>query len=131
MGYGPSDIRNVGLVAHGSAGKTSLAEAILFNGGSITRLGRVDDGNTVMDFDPDEIKRKISINAAVAFIDYRGKRINIVDMPGYADFVGEVLAPIRVCDSIISVVCAVSGVEVILRRRGSMQRSLVYREWFL
>ncbi len=112
MGYGPSDIRNVGLVAHGSAGKTSLAEAILFNGGSITRLGRVDDGNTVMDFDPDEIKRKISINAAVAFIDYRGKRINIVDMPGYADFVGEVLAPIRVCDSIISVVCAVSGVEV-------------------
>lgn len=112
MGYSTSDIRNVGLVAHGGAGKTSLAEAILFNGGSITRLGRVDDGNTVMDFDPDEIKRKISINSAVAFVDYRGKRINIVDMPGYADFIGEVLAPIRVCDSVLSVVCAVSGVEV-------------------
>lgn len=112
MGYSSSDIRNVGLIAHGGAGKTSLAESILFNGGSITRLGRVDDGNTVMDFDPDEIKRKISINAAVAFVDYKGKRINIIDMPGYADFIGEVLSSIRVCDSVVSVVCAVSGVEV-------------------
>ncbi len=112
MGYSSSDIRNVGLVAHGGAGKTSLAEAILFNAGAITRLGRVDDGNTVMDFDPDEIKRKISINSSVAFVDYNGKRINIIDMPGYADFIGEVLAPIRVCDSVIAVVCAVSGVEV-------------------
>ncbi|KUK13128.1 MAG: Elongation factor G, partial [bacterium 42_11] len=112
MGYSSSEIRNVGLIAHGGAGKTSLAEAILFNGGSITRLGRVDDGNTVMDFDPDEIKRKISISSAVAFVDYRGTRINVVDMPGYADFIGEVLASIRVCDSVISVVCAVSGVEV-------------------
>ncbi len=128
MGYSSFDIRNVGLVAHGGAGKTSLAEAILFNAGAITRLGRVDDGNTVMDFDPDEIKRKISINSSVAFVDYNGKRINIIDMPGYADFIGEVLAPIRVCDSVIAVVCAVSGVEVNTEKRGSMRMNLIFRE---
>ena len=105
-------IRNVCILAHGSAGKTSLAEAMLHNAGASDRFGKVADGTTVMDFDPEEIKRKISINTAVASFDWKGNIINVIDTPGYFDFVGEVLEGVRVADSAIIVLSGKSGVTV-------------------
>jgi elongation factor G len=106
------DIRNVALVGHGSTGKTSLAEAMLFSSGAVGRLGRVEDGTTVSDFDPDENKRKISINLSLVPCEWKGKKLNIIDTPGYADFVGEMKAGLRAADAAVVVVCAASGVEV-------------------
>jgi elongation factor G len=106
------DIRNVALVGHGSTGKTSLAEAMLFSSGAVGRLGRVEDGTTVSDFDPDENKRKISINLSLLPCEWKGKKLNIIDTPGYADFVGEMKTGLRAADAAIVVVCAASGVEV-------------------
>jgi elongation factor G len=105
-------IRNVAFVGHGGVGKTSLVEAILFATGSLTRLGRVDDGTTTTDFDPDEVKRKISLNTAVAYCDYRGHRLNLVDTPGYGDFVADARAGLRVVNAAVVVVDAVAGVQV-------------------
>jgi elongation factor G len=110
--YSADRIRNVGLFAHGGAGKTSLAEALLFDTNATTRLGRVDEGNTVTDFDPDEIKRRISVSAAVAPLEWRETKINIIDAPGYADFIGEVKSALRVVDAAIIVIDASAGVEV-------------------
>ncbi|MEA2584179.1 MAG: elongation factor [Thermomicrobiales bacterium] len=110
--YSADRIRNVGLFSHGGAGKTSLTEALLFDTKAITRLGRVEDGNTVADFDPDEIKRHISVNAAVAPIEWRDTKINIVDAPGYADFMGDVKSTLRVVDAAVIVIDASAGVEV-------------------
>jgi len=106
------DIRNVALVGHGSTGKTSLGEALLFSSGAVGRLGRVDEGTTVSDFDPDENKRKISINLSLLPCEWKGKKLNIIDTPGYADFVGEMKTGLRAADAAIVVVCAASGVEV-------------------
>ena len=105
-------IRNVGVVGHGGVGKTSLVEAMLFTAGAVTRLGKVDDGTTTTDFDPDEIKRKISINTAVAYCDYKGHRINLVDTPGYGDFIADARAGLRVVEAAVVVVDAVAGVQV-------------------
>ncbi len=105
-------IRNVGVVGHGGVGKTSLVEALLFAAGAITRLGKVDDGSTTTDFDPDEIKRKISINTAVAYCDWKGHHINIVDTPGYGDFIADARAGLRVVEAAVVVVDAVAGVQV-------------------
>ncbi|MBI4610512.1 MAG: elongation factor G [Candidatus Rokubacteria bacterium] len=105
-------IRNVGFVGHGGVGKTSLVEAILFSTGSVNRLGRVDDGTTTTDFDPDEVKRKISLNTAVAYCDWQGHRLNLVDMPGYGDFISDARAGLRVVEAAIVVVDAVAGVQV-------------------
>src|SRR5881296_4511536 len=105
-------IRNVGVVGHGGVGKTSLVEAMLFAAGAVTRLGRVDDGSTTTDFDPDEIKRKISINTSIAFCDWKGHRINLVDTPGYGDFIADARAGLRVVEAAIVVVDAVAGVQV-------------------
>jgi elongation factor G len=105
-------IRNVALVGHGGVGKTSLVEAILHTCGATTRLGRVEDGTTTTDFDPDEVKRKISINTAVAFADWKGHRLNLVDTPGYGDFVADARAGLRVADAAVVVVDAVAGVQV-------------------
>lgn len=102
----------MGIVAHGGAGKTSVAEALLFNTGAITRIGRVDDGTTTTDFEPEEIKRKVTISAALAPCEWRDHKINFIDTPGYADFVGEVKSTLRAVDSALVVVCAASGVEV-------------------
>ncbi|MDI7247341.1 MAG: elongation factor G [Bacillota bacterium] len=110
--YRTEDLRNVALIAHGGAGKTSLAEAILYDARAIDRLGRVDEGTSTMDYDPDEIRRKISISTAVAPFEWGGAKVNLIDTPGYADFVGEVKSGLRVADSALVVVCAVSGVEV-------------------
>ncbi|NPV80148.1 MAG: elongation factor G [Firmicutes bacterium] len=105
-------IRNVALISHGGAGKTSLTEAILFDCGKIDRLGRVDEGTTTTDYDPEEVKRKISINVALAPCDWNGCKINILDAPGYADFLGDTIGALRVSDAAVMLVCASSGVEV-------------------
>lgn len=105
-------IRNIILLSHAGAGKTSLAEAMLFTSGAISRLGRVDDGNTVSDYEPEEIKRKTSLNLSLLPFQWQGVKVNLLDAPGYADFYGEVKAGLRVADSAILVICAASGVEV-------------------
>ena len=110
--YGIENIRNVVLLSHCGAGKTSTAEAMLLTAGVITRLGKVDDGATTSDYDPDEIKRKISINLAILPSPWEGTKINLIDTPGYSDFVGEVKAAVRVSEGAVIVVCAASGVEV-------------------
>jgi elongation factor G len=110
--YSADRIRNVGLFAHGGAGKTSLAEALLFDTKTTTRLGRVDEGNTITDYDPDEIKRRISVSTAVAPIEWRDTKINIIDAPGYADFIGDVKSALRVADAAIILIDASAGVEV-------------------
>ncbi len=110
--YGLDKIRNTVLLSHGGAGKTSLAEVMLFNAGAVGRLGKVDDGSSTSDYDPDEIKRKISINLSLLPCEWRDAKINVIDAPGYTDFVGELRAGMRVSEGAIIVVCAASGVEV-------------------
>ncbi len=110
--YKSDRLRNVGIVAHGGAGKTSLTEAMLFNSGAVNRLGRVDDGSATTDFDPEEIKRKVTISTALAPCEWRDHKINFVDTPGYADFVAEVKGALRAVDSALIVLCAAAGVEV-------------------
>lgn len=110
--YSADRIRNVVLLSHCGAGKTSLSEAMLFTSGAIPRLGRVDDGSSTSDFDPDEIKRKISINLSVLPCEWSGNKINILDAPGYADFVAGAVAGVAVADGAVIVVCAASGIEV-------------------
>src|SRR6185503_8402761 len=105
-------IRNVGIVGHGGVGKTSLVEAMLFAAGAVARLGRVDDGSTTTDWDPDEIKRKISINTSVAHCDWKGHHLNFVDTPGYGDFIADARAGLRVVEAAVVVVDAVAGVQV-------------------
>lgn len=110
--YTSSKIRNVGILAHGGAGKTSLTEAMLFNAGHTTRLGKVDDGTTTTDYLPEEIKRKVTVSTTMAPVEWKGHKINVLDTPGYADFIGEVRSALRAVDSIILVVDGVAGVEV-------------------
>lgn len=110
--YKTENLRNVVLIGHGYSGKTTIAEAMLYNTGVLDRFGKVDDGTTTTDFDPEEIKRKISISAAIAPCDMNDIRVNLIDTPGYFDFVGEVVAAMRVADSAVITVDSVSGVEV-------------------
>jgi elongation factor G len=110
--YTTEQIRNVVLLSHSGAGKTALSEAMLYSTGAITRLGKVDQGNTTSDYDPDEVKRKSSIYLSLVPCEWQGMKVNIMDTPGYADFIGEVMAAVRVADSAVIVVCAASGVEV-------------------
>lgn len=111
-GFSTEQIRNVALISHGGAGKTSLTEAMLYTSGAINRLGKVEAGNTVTDYDPDEIKRQVTISTSLAPLEWKGTKINLLDTPGFFDFIGEVQGALRVADSAIIVVCAVSGVEV-------------------
>ncbi len=110
--YDTSKMKNFCLLGHGNAGKTSLAEAMLYTSGNIDRLGRTTDGNTVMDFDPEEIKRKFSIGMGLAACEWNGVKFNIIDTPGYFDFVGEVQSAIRVADAAIIVLSGKSGLTV-------------------
>jgi len=105
-------LRNVALIAHGSAGKTSLAEVMVFDTGAISRLGKVEDGTTVSDYDAEEIRRKISLNTSVIPCEWNGHKVNVLDTPGYIDFLGEVKGAVRVADGAVVVLDAVSGVEV-------------------
>lgn len=110
--FGPNDIRNISLVSHQSTGKTTLAEAMLFSAGATTRFGRIDDGTTVSDYRTDEIERKMSISAALLTIDWKKNKVNILDLPGRPDFVGEVLCGLRVTDMAVILLDAHAGVEV-------------------
>ncbi len=110
--YKPDKIRNVVLLSHYGAGKTSLAESMLFASGAIKRLGSVDNGTTTSDYDPSEIDHHMSINLSLLSHEWKGNKLNLIDTPGYADFTGEVKAALRVCEGAVIVVCAASGVEV-------------------
>ncbi|MDH3217831.1 MAG: elongation factor G [Candidatus Krumholzibacteria bacterium] len=110
--YAPDKIRNIALVGHQDTGKTSLAEVILFSTGAVSRVGRVEDGNTTMDTAPEEIERKISILAALAFCEFDNHKINLVDTPGYEDFVGEVFAGLDVVEGAVLVIRGDAGAEV-------------------
>ena len=106
------NIRNVGLFSHAGSGKTTLSEALLFNAGLLSRRGKVEEGNTVSDWQPEEIKRGISIDLSILPWEWKGCKVNLIDTPGYADFVGNVLGAIRAVDSAVVLLCATSGVEV-------------------
>ncbi len=110
--YKAENIRNIAVVGHGSEGKTTLVEAMLFSTGAIDRQGRVEDGSTTTDYDPEEVRRGISISAAVAPIEWKDKKVNMIDVPGYFDFAGELVGPLNVCEGAIITVGAVSGLNV-------------------
>ena len=110
--YTIKNLRNIGLIGHGASGKTSLVEALLFNTGNTDRLGRVEDGTTVTDFDQEEKKRGISLSVSIAPIEADETKINLVDIPGYFDFSGELIQGMRAVDVATIVVCGVSGVQV-------------------
>ena len=110
--YAPDAIRNVGLFSHMGLGKTTLAEAMLFNAGAINRMGRVDEGTTTSDYDPDEHRRTMSVQVSLLPIEWKNSKINVLDTPGYADFVGDVMSALRVVDGAVIVADAVSGLEV-------------------
>ena len=110
--YTTEFIRNIALVSHGSAGKTMLAEALLHYTGATTRLGKIEDGTTASDFEEEEIRRGISLSTTIVPVEYRDHKINLLDTPGYMDFVGDVISALRVADSALVIVDAVSGAEV-------------------
>jgi len=110
--YPTSGIRNIALAGHGGTGKTSLAEAMIFNTGATKRMGKVDDGNTVSDFLPEEVKKKITISTSLIPCEYKNCKLNILDTPGYADFYFEVCGALRVADSMLLTFAATAGVEV-------------------
>ena len=102
-GYSTDKIRNIVLLGHSGSGKTSLAEAMLFNCGAVNRMGKVEDGNTVSDYDEEEISRTMSLNLSVVPCDWEGRKINLLDAPGYADFQGEMLNGLHVADTAVLV----------------------------
>ncbi len=110
--YPSAKVRNVGIVGHQGSGKTSLTEALVFNTGVTNRLGKVEDGNTVADYHPEELKRKSTVNTSLVACEWRDHKINVLDVPGFSDFFGEVVSTLRVADSLVMVVDAVGGVEV-------------------
>jgi elongation factor G len=110
--YRAQQIRNVAVIAHGGSGKTSLIDAALYDSGAVNRIGKVDDGSSISDYDPDEIKKNMSINLTVVPVEWQGGKINLLDTPGTPDFVGEVMSALRVADAALVVVSAEKGVEV-------------------
>ena len=108
--YSVDKIRNISLLGHGSCGKTTLTAAFLYDAGVTNRLTSVDKGNTITDYDPDEIERKISINSAVCYLDWQDNKINIVDSPGYTNFLWDARAGLRAVDAGILMISAASGV---------------------
>lgn len=110
--FTPDQIRNVALIGHGGSGKTILADAMLMASGATTRIGRIEDGSTTSDYHSDEIERQISINSTLVSTEYRGHKLNILDTPGYSDFLGDVISSLRVTDTALLVLKSVEGVEV-------------------
>ena len=110
--FDSESIRNIVLVGHGDSGKTSLASALLYSAGAVSRLGRVEEGNTITDCDQDEIERKITISTALARLEWKGSKVNILDTPGYRTFILDTKASMVGAETVVVVVDAVSGVEV-------------------
>jgi elongation factor G len=110
--YTAEQIRNVALISHVGAGKTSLVDAALYDSGAVTRQGKVDERTSVVDYDPEELKRGMSLHAKPVPVEWRGQKLNLIDTPGYPDFVGEVKAALRVADAALIVTTAEKGVEV-------------------
>lgn len=110
--YEPSNIRNIAATGHAGSGKTSLVEALLFKAGAITRKGTVENGNTVSDYNEIEQERKSSIFSTPVFVEWKDKKINIIDTPGYDDYIGEMIAPLHVCDAGMITINSVNGIEV-------------------
>ncbi len=110
--YSAEHIRNIALISHVGAGKTSLIDAALYDSGAVTRQGKVDEGSSMADFEADELKRRMSLHTKVLPVEWKDTKINLIDTPGYADFVGEVKAGLRVADAALVVVTAEKGVEV-------------------
>src|SRR5258708_27539536 len=110
--YEGKDIRNVGVVGHGHSGKTSLTAALLYSTGGSNRLTRVDEGNTITDFDEEEVQRKITISTALAYVEWKKTKINVLDTPGFNIFINDTKAALVAADSAVVVVDGVSGVEV-------------------
>jgi len=110
--YATDHLRNVALVSHGGAGKTSWAEAALFATGATTRVGKIEEGNTVSDFEEEEIRRRLSLSTGVLPVEYRDCKINLLDTPGYTDFIGESISALRVAEGAVVMVDSVAGVEV-------------------
>ncbi|MDH5639401.1 MAG: GTP-binding protein, partial [Nitrospinota bacterium] len=110
--YTPDKIRNVGLAAHSGAGKTTLAEAMLYDSGYVNRMGKVEDGSTVMDFDPEEIKRQMTIGSSVATFDWKGAKFNIIDTPGDQNFINDAFSALTIMDSVIIPIPADTGIKV-------------------
>ncbi len=110
--FEPDNIRNIAFIGHGDAGKTSLVSSILYSAGAVNRLGRVDDGTTVTDYDDDEIARKITLNSALAFCEWNKAKINLIDTPGYRAFMHDAKSVLPAAEAAVVVIDAVSGVEV-------------------
>src|SRR5688500_5739459 len=110
--YDAASIRNVAVVGHGGSGKTQLVSALLFTSGMVNRLGKVDEGNTVTDYDDEEISRKHTLSASLAYAEWNKTKINLIDTPGFGNFFSDARAAMRVADGAVLVVDAVSGVEV-------------------
>ena len=110
--YTTENIRNISMVSHSGAGKTILADAFLLATGAINRLGSITDGTTVSDFDEEEQRRQLSLSTSVIPVEYDGHKINLLDTPGFPDFIGEVISALRVSEGALVVVDAADGVEV-------------------
>ncbi len=110
--YDSTNIRNIAIVGHGRSGKTSIVEACLFNTGAVKRLGKVDDGTAATDYEPEEVKRRLSISSALAACEWQEYKLNFIDTPGYPDFIGEVQGALQAADSALVVISAPAGIEV-------------------
>src|ERR1700736_1679830 len=110
------DIRNLALVGHGAAGKTSLADALLFKAGAVDRRGSVEDGSSISDYDEEEHKRKFSIDTSLLHLEHQGKQVHLLDAPGYPDFVGAALESFTAVETAVIVISAPNGIEVNTRR---------------
>ena len=123
--YATQDIRNLGIVGHGDAGKTSLVAAMLYAGGATSRLGRVDDGTAPTDCDEEEVSRKISLNLTPAYLEYKGRKLNLLDTPGYASFIAHARPALRVCETALFVVDGVTGIGVQTEKVWEMANELI------
>lgn len=128
--YTTDKIRNVVLLGHGGAGKTSLVEAMAYLSGITNRMGKISDGNTISDYDKEETKRLFSINTSVVPIIWDDVKINILDTPGYFDFVGEVEEAVSAADAAIIVVSGKNGIEVGTKKHGKSVKNINCRVWY-
>ena len=110
--FGAESIRNIAFIGHGGSGKTSICELLLYTAGETNRIGKIEEGNTISDFTPNEIERQISISSTALHVEWKNSKINFLDTPGYTDFIGHVNASLHVADTVFAIVKGAEGVEV-------------------